>query len=85
MARKGYAQTESANELESVWNNTVDPKWKTKTKVGVIRRGVLEIVVSNSNVNQHLEFAKRKLLTQLQTKLPKYNLQDLRFRVGNVS
>ncbi len=85
MARKGYAQTESANELESVWNNIVEPKWKMKTKVGAIRRGVLEITVSNSNVNQHLEFAKRKLLTELQTQLPKYNLKDLRFRVGNVS
>jgi hypothetical protein len=85
MARKGYAQTESANELESIWNNIVEPKWKTKTKVGSIRRGVLEIMVSNSNVNQHLEFAKRKLLTELQTQLPKYNLKDLRFRVGNVS
>ena len=85
MARKGYAQTESANELEAAWNQIIDPKWKSKTKVGVIRRGVLEIVVSNSTVNQQLEFTKRKLLTALQTQLPKNNLKDLRFRVGNVS
>lgn len=85
MARKGYAQTESANDLEIAWNKIVDQKWKTKTKVGVIRRGVLEIVVSNSTVNQQLEFTKRKLLIELQTQLPKNNLKDLRFRIGNVN
>ena len=85
MARKGYAQTESVAELESIWNKVAGPKWKSKTKVGVIRRGVLEITVSNSTVNQQLEFEKRKLLTELKLHLPKNNLKDLRFRVGIVN
>jgi hypothetical protein len=85
MARKGYAQTESVAELESAWNRIAGPKWNTKTKVGVIRRGVLEIMVSNSTVHQQLEFEKRKLLTELQQQLPKNKLKDLRFRIGNVS
>lgn len=85
MARKGYAQTETADELATVWQKVAGPKWKTKTKVGIIRRGVLEIMVSSSIVIQQLEFEKRKLLSELQAQLPKNNLKDLRFRIGNVN
>lgn len=85
MARKGYAQTETANELEVTWNEIVGSKWQAKTKVGSIRSGVLEVIVSNSAVNQQLEFKKKKILAELQTQLPKNNLRDLRFRVGNIN
>ena len=85
MARKGYAQTESQTELESVWNDIAGSNWQNKTKVGSIRQGVLEIFVSNSAVNQQLEFQKKSFLNELQKRLPQNNLKDLRFRVGNVS
>ena len=84
MARKGYTQTDSANELEIAWKEIVGAKWQAKTSPGPVRRGVLEIVVSNSAVNQQMEFQKKKLLAELNTRLPKYNLKDLRFRVGTI-
>lgn len=82
MARKGYAQTETANELEVTWNEIVGTQWQARTKVGSIRQGVLEIIVSNSAVNQQLEFKKSKILAELQSQLPKNNFKDVRFRVG---
>ena len=85
MARKGYAQTQTSNELEVTWNEIVGPKWKNETKVGTIRQGVLEIMVSSSAVNQQLGFKKKQLLAELQTRLPKNNLKNLRFKLGNVS
>ena len=85
MARKGYAQTQTANELEVTWNEIVGPKWKNEPKVGTIRQGVLEIMVSSSAVNQQLGFKKKQLLAELQTRLPKNNLKNLRFKLGNVS
>lgn len=85
MARKGYAQDQSHSELESIWIEIAGPEWQQNTKVGVIRQGVLEIVVSNSSANQQLNFKKRKLLAELQARLPKNNIKDLRFRTGNVS
>lgn len=85
MSRRGYGQTETANELQATWNEIVGPQWKTKTKVGTIRLGVLEILVSSSVVNQQLGFKKKQLLSELQTRLPKNNLKDLRFKLGNVS
>ena len=84
MARKGYTQTQTANELQVTWNEIVGTRWQAKTKVGPIRQGVLEIIVSNSAVNQQLEFKKNKILAELQTQLPKNNLKDLRFRVGSI-
>ena len=84
MARKGYTQTQTANELQVTWNEIVGTRWQAKTKVGSIRQGVLEIIVSNSAVNQQLEFKKKKILVELQTQLPKNNLKDLRFRVGSI-
>ena len=84
MARKGYAQTETANELESTWNQVVGKQWQSKTKVGMIRAGVLEVLVSSSAANQQLGFQKKKILSELQKRLPKNNLKDLRFSVGNV-
>jgi hypothetical protein len=84
MARKGYAQSETANELESTWNEIVGTNWQTKTKVGSIRRGVLEIIVSNSSANQQLAFQKKKLLLELQKQLPKNNLKNLRFTIGSI-
>lgn len=85
MARKGYAQTESANELEEVWNQVVGLKWQTKTKVGNINRGVLEVFVASSMVNQQIGFQKRKILKEIQTRLPKNKIKDLHFRIGNVN
>ncbi|MFT5300813.1 MAG: hypothetical protein ACI87E_000439 [Mariniblastus sp.] len=85
MARKGYAQTETANELEDTWNQVAGEKWKSKTKVGIVRAGVLEILVCNSSANQQLGFQKKKILTELQQKLPKNNLKDLRFTIGNIN
>ncbi|MDG1875262.1 MAG: DUF721 domain-containing protein [Mariniblastus sp.] len=84
MARKGYVQTESAGELETVWNSIVGPKWQSKTKIGNLSRGVLEVNVASSMVNQQLAFQKRKILSQLQQQLPQNNFKDLRFRIGNV-
>lgn len=84
MARKGYAQQETKNELETTWNEVVENRWQAKTKVGAIRSGILEIVVASSAVNQHLEFQKKKLLAQMQLRLPKNNLKDLRFKVGKI-
>lgn len=85
MARQGYAQTESANELDDVWNQIVGPKWQTKTKIGRVSRGVLEVFVVSSAVNQQMGFQKRKILKEIQKRLPQNKIKDLHFRIGNVN
>ena len=85
MARKGYGQQQSADEIRAAWNVIAGDQWQSQTRVGVIRRGVLEVIVGNSVLNQRLEFEKRRLLTELRKQLPQVNINDIRFRIGNVN
>ena len=84
LARKGYLQQKSNNELAVVWDSIVEDRWKAKTKVGNVNRGVLDIFVKSSPLANHLDLKKRKLLQQLQEKLPQNKIKDIRFRVGSV-
>ena len=84
MARKGYCQTQSANELEEVWFQIVGVKWQRKTKPGNVNRGVLEVFVANAAVNQKIGFEKKKFLTQLKQRVPQNKITDIKFRVGSV-
>lgn len=85
MARKGYNQQQSANEIADVWNRIAGEKLAQQTIVGNIRRGVLEINVANSMLIQRLEFDKKKLLAELKQQLPQTKLTNLRFRLGIVT
>lgn len=84
MARKGYGQLAANNELQQVWQRMVADQWRGQTRAGLIRNGVLEVMVANSVLNQRLEFEKKSLLAKLQQKLPQAKIRDIRFRIGNV-
>ena len=84
MARKGYCQTQSVNELSDVWRELVGDKWKNKTKAGNVNRGVLEVFVANAAVNQKIGFEKRKILAALKERVPQNKITDIKFRVGSV-
>ena len=83
MSRKGFAQQESTNDLTAVWNSLVGDSLKDKTRVGLLKRNVLEVYVSSSAVNQQLTFKKAQLVKQLQQHLPKDNIKDIRFKIGS--
>lgn len=83
MARKGYAQQQLIRQLDEVWWAIAAESWREQTRAGAIRGGVLEIVVGSSVLNQRLEFEKKRLLAELQSLLPKNNIRDIRFRIGN--
>jgi hypothetical protein len=85
LSRHGIAQQQNANELQSIWDSVVGAKWNQLTRPANLKRGVLEIVVANSLVNQQLTFEKHKLLKSMQKLMPDMKLKDLRFRVGNVN
>ncbi len=85
MARKGYCQNQSANELSDVWQQLVGEKWKNKTKAGNVNRGVLEVVVANAAVNQKIGFEKQKILAALKQRVPQNKITDINFRVGSVN
>lgn len=83
MARKGYGQEKSTNELQQVWEKIAMPL-KDYTRTGSVRRGVLEVIVTSSAITQQLEFQKKQLLAELNRQLPQNKIREIRFRIGNV-
>ena len=84
LARKGYGQTKTNDELDSVWNDVVGEKWQSKTRVGTVSRGVLEVFVSSPAVNQHLGFQKKKLIVEMAKRIPQNKIKDIKFSLGSI-
>lgn len=84
LARRGYAQVQQGVECEQVWKRVAGAKLAVNSRVGKLKRGVLEIAVKNSATLQELTFQKRKLLKQLQESIGAQQVHDLRFRVGEI-
>ena len=85
LTRKGYIQTQSNHDLAESWRVAAGKKWQTKTMVGNLRQGVLDVVVDSAAAHQQLEFIKQQLLTSIQNQLPQNKIRDIRFRVGNIN
>jgi hypothetical protein len=58
-------------------------EFASQTRVGSLKRGVLEVLVGNAVLLQELShFHKRGLLEQMRRRLPDTSITDLRFRAG---
>jgi len=79
--QRGYAQVRAGSEREEAWSQAVG-ELASVTRVGALRRGTLEIQVSDSLLMQELTFRKEELIKKLQTALPDAGIKQLRFRVG---
>jgi len=85
MARRGFARIQSTEALETAWRQAAGPLAAQYTRVGSIRRGVLEIIVANSTLVQELGYQKQEILAELQQLLPDEAIKCLRFKVGNTN
>lgn len=82
ITHRGYAQQQTNEELAQAWNQTVGQGLAESSRVGQLRRGILEILVSNSVVLQELQFGKPTFLADMNRLLPQHDLKELRFRVA---
>ncbi len=83
MAARGFARVQSAAALETAWKQAAG-EMAPYTRVGLVRRGKLEVMVSHSALVQELTFRKVALLGELKRLLPDEKIGDLRFKVGAV-
>ena len=82
-AARGWGRRQGQLHLERAWEQSVGAQNAPHTRVAGIRRGVLEVEVDNGVLLQELaHFHKRRLLTELRSRLPGTTLTDLRFRAG---
>ena len=84
MARRGFARIQSTEVLETAWRQAAGPLAAQYTRVGAIRRGVLEVIVANSTLVQELGYQKSGILAELQQLLPDQGIKCLRFSAGNI-
>ena len=85
LSRRGYAAVEAADEREAAWPAAVGPQMAQYSRMGMVRRGVLEIIVANSAGLQELSLQKKSLLARIVAALPDQKIRDLRFRIGAVT
>lgn len=83
-ARHGFARVRSQTSYDDAWRE-VAGDLANRSRVGALRRGVLEITVSHSTLVQEMLFHKSRLLEGLAERLPGQEIKDLKFRVGTVS
>ena len=80
---RGWGRKQDRLRLEQAWAAAVGPEYAPQTRVGALRRGVLEVEVMNAVLLQELaHYHKRRLLERLRDQLPGTTLSDLRFRAG---
>jgi predicted nucleic acid-binding Zn ribbon protein len=82
--QRGYAQVRVAGERDAAWAQAAGEVTAAATRVGTLRRGTLEILVTNSLLMQELTFRKEALINQLQAALPDAGIKQIKFRVGQV-
>jgi predicted nucleic acid-binding Zn ribbon protein len=84
-AAKGYARLHASSKLEEAWNAAVGEPGCRQTRVGGVRRGVLNVTVAHSTLLEELAaFQKPALLAALRQNVPDTLIHDIRFRVGPV-
>ncbi len=85
-AARGFARHRGLRELEAAWESAIGPELVGSTRLGGLRRGVLNITVTHPAVLEELAgFRKPELLAALRRDAPGTPIQDLRFRVGSVN
>jgi predicted nucleic acid-binding Zn ribbon protein len=81
---RGWGRRQGRLRLEEAWAEAAGPQTAAHTRVGGLRRGVLEVVVDNAVLLQELaHYQKRLLLERLRGRLPEMTFLDLRFRAGS--
>jgi predicted nucleic acid-binding Zn ribbon protein len=82
---RGYGRFQSDANLSAAWQAAAGEALARFSRPGQIRRGKLEVTVTNSTTMQELSFQKLTILAELARQLPDAKITDVRFRVGKIN
>jgi predicted nucleic acid-binding Zn ribbon protein len=90
IAKHGYAAVKGADLVRDGWAKAApealgDAAIAGMTAAGVLKRGVLEVMVANHVVMQEINFHRPALLAATQAALPDSKITALRFKVGRIN
>src|SRR5262245_9425928 len=81
---RGWGRRQSRLHLERAWAEAVGAEHAKQTRVGNLRRGILEVEVNSPILLQELaHYHKRQLLQKLRETLAEQTINDIRFRAGS--
>ncbi len=84
-ATRGYGRLRALKELEEAWSEAVGEPGSRQTRLGEVRRGVLNVTVAHPTLLEELAvFQKPALLAALRQNAPGTVIHDIRFRVGSI-
>src|SRR3954451_13051792 len=84
-AARGFGRLRALKELEDAWNAAVGEPGCRQTRLGEVRRGVLNVTVAHPTLLEELAaFQKSTLLAALRRDAPGTVIHDIRFRVGPI-
>src|SRR5215218_3742931 len=84
-ASRGYGRLRAQRELEEAWAAAVGEPGCRQTRVGEVRRGVLNVTVAHSTLLEELAaYRKPALLAALRRDASGTSIHDIRFRVGPI-
>ena len=85
-ALRGLGRLRALKELEDAWNAAVGEPRCRQTRIGEVRRGILNVTVAHSTLLEELAaFQKPTILAALRQNAPGTVIHDIRFRVGPIS
>lgn len=83
---RGYNRLQARQELEEAWNAAVGEPDCHRTRLGEVRRGVLNVTVAHSTLLGELAaFRKPDLLAALRLHAPTAAIHDIRFQIGVIA
>ena len=82
---RGYGRIQADADFADAWRIAAGETLARYTRPGRLRRGQLEITVSNSTIVQELTFQKERILAELQAQAPDARIRALRFRIGTIA
>lgn len=86
IALRGFARVRGDAQLTSVWSEVAGETIAAQTKVIGIKRGVLQVSVSNSPLlGELVSFHKTSLLKALKKQHADLKIRDLKFRLKAIS
>ena len=83
-AARGWGRHQDRLRLEQAWEEAVGPRHAPHTRLGGLKRKILEVDVKGAVLLQELtQFHKKRILEQLRKTLTGTPIADIRFRAGN--
>jgi predicted nucleic acid-binding Zn ribbon protein len=81
-ARRGYGRVRGEGQLHALWNGIVGEELARRTRVMMLKNGVLHVGVANSALLSELaSFRKGELIEQLNAADGQLKIRDLKFRL----